>query len=392
MTDIFRQQQLAVRALARSKRDYAGWTQVCALLDQLPDDVVLANINELEVEVGGWAPDLRITPLRWAARLQAEGQEPRVQLCRVLGLGGTPGTGRGASRADLWRALDAPDAARIDVLGVAYCEFDPIAAPDLARRLARIGVKRLDLSDIAIGSGITHIFRLSLDGVLASIDARSCGLGKGVLEAVVADGAAIGLRELGLQDNYLIAADLEHLARLPGLDVVRRLTLSGNKFLAPGARVLAGQAPLYGLRELDLEGTQCGDEGAALLATAPALARLETLSLMSCDVKDAGAASLGVTTSLTALRELDLKFNHITAAGVRSLLASTQLTALTRLNLTYNEIEDDIVDVLASCPQVARLVSLVLDDTYLSNEARAALQALPLPTGVLDLYLVREDS
>jgi hypothetical protein len=90
------------------------------------------------------------------------------------------------------------------------------------------------------------------------------------------------------------------------------------------------------------------------------------------------------------LRELDLKFNHITAAGVRSLLSSTRLTALAQLQLTHNEIEDEIVDVLATCPQVARLASLTLDDTYLSDEARAALQALPLPAGVLDLWLLRE--
>jgi hypothetical protein len=33
---------------------------------------------------------------------------------------------------------------------------------------------------------------------------------------------------------------------------------------------------------------------------------------------------------------------------------------------------------------------LTLDDTYVSDEARAALQALPLPPGVLDLWLVRD--
>jgi hypothetical protein len=389
MTDVFRQQQVGIHALAKSKADHVGWAEVCALLDELPDDVVRAHIEELEVALEAWAPQLRAAPPRWAARLQAEGQEPRVGLCRVLGVGGMPG--HAARPDDLLRALDAPDVARIDVLGIAYCGFDEGAVPALARRLASIGVRRLDLTDVDIGVGIGHILRLSRDGVLTSLSARSCGLGQGVLEAVVANGAAIGLQEFGLQDNHLNAQDVGHLAKLPGLDGVLRLALGGNKFLAPGVRILFEQAPLHRLRELNLEGTQCGAQGAVALAATPALARLETLSLMSCDIKDAGALALGAATSLVSLRELDLKFNHITATGARALLASTQLTSLVRLNLAYNEIEDDIVEVLASCPQVARFASLTLDDTYLSNEARAALQSLPLPAGVLDLWLLRDD-
>jgi hypothetical protein len=386
MTDLLQRQQMGIRALAKGKRSHAGWAEVCALLDELPDDVVRAHVDELEVEMDTWSPQLRAAPPRWAARLQTEGQEPRMQLCRVLGLS------RITNRSDLWRALDAADAARIDVLGIAYCDLDEAAAPHLARRLARIGVEQLELMSIDIGAGIAHVLRLSLDGVLASLDAWSCGLGQGVLEAVVADGAAVGLRELGLADNHLKSRDVEHLARLPGLDGVRRLGLRGNKFLAAGVRALAERAPLDGLRELDLEGTQCSDEGAAILAAAPAFARLEVLSLMACVVGDTGAASLAAATSLTALRELDLKFNRITAAGARSLLASTQLTALVRLQLDHNAIEDDIVEVLARSPQVARLTTLTLDDTYLSDEARAALQALPLPPGVLELLFLREDS
>lgn len=385
MTDVFRRQQVAIRTVTERKRDHAGWTEVCAFLDELSDEVVCAHLDELEIELQAWSPQLRAAPPRWTARLQTEGKEPRVRLCRVLGLS------RITDRSDLWRALDSPDAAGIDVLGVADCDLDQAAAPDLSRRLARIGVKQLELMRVDIGLGIAHVLRLSCDGVLASLDAWSCGLGQGVLEAVVADSAAIGLHELGLADNHLQRTDVEHLARLPGLDRLRRLRLSGNKFLADGVRVLAEQAPLGELRDLNLEGTQCSDEGAAVLAGAPTFARLETLSLVACLVGDSGAASLSATTSLRALRELDLKFNRITAAGVRSLLASTPLAALARLQLTHNEIGDEIVEVLANCPQVARLASLTLDDTYLSDEARAALQALPLLAGVLDLWLLRED-
>lgn len=387
MNDLFQRQQISIRDLADHKRDYDGWSEACALLGEISDDAVRAHLDELEVELNAWSPHLRIAPPRWAARLQAEGHEPRVRLCRVLGLGAS----RTTNLDELWRALDSADVTKIDVLGIGDFGLNEQTIPDLARRLKRIGVKRLDLTGKTIGAGIVHILRLSCDGVLTSLTAESCGLGRGVLEAVVAEGGAIGLAELGLGLNFLKAPDLSHLARLPGLNGVRRLALPNNTFLAAGVRVLAEQAPLEGLCELNLEGTQCGAEGAALLATAPAFARLETLSLMGCDLKDAGAVALAAASSRTTLRELDLRYNHITAAGVRSLLASPQLPALERLDLAHNEIEDDIVDVLARWPQVARLTSLVLDDTYLSNEGRAALQALPLPAGVLNLSLLRED-
>ena len=385
MTSALQRQQMSIRALAQGKRGHEEWAAVCALFDELPDDTVKAHLNEFEIELQAWPAEFRETPRRWVARLRTEGREPRVQLCRVLGLS------QKTKLDELWRALDAPDVTRIVVLGIGDIGLDGTMMPDLARRLARTGVKRLELTGENIRGGIEHILRLSCDGVLTSLTAESCGLGRGVLETVVAEGAMIGLHEFGLGLNFLKAPDLFHLARLPGLGGVRRLALANNTFLAAGVRVLAEQAPLQELQHLNLEGTQCGAEGAALLATAPVLARLETLSLMGCDLKDTGAAALAAAVSLTTLRELDLKFNHITAAGVRSLLSAPQLPALERLDLSHNEIQDDLLDVLASCPQVARLTSLVLDDTYLSNEARTALQAMPLPSGMLDLHLLRED-
>jgi hypothetical protein len=383
MTDLFRRQQMAIRLLAQSRCDHDSWNEVCALLDELPDDTVRACLHELELELRGWPSEFRGAPRRWAMRLRTEGQEPRVQLCSTLSLSYT------TSRDELWRALDSADAAGIDGLGVGYCNLDEAAMPRLARRLSQIGVQQLLLTSNRIGIGIGHILRLSVDGELVLLSADSCGLGQGVLERVVAEGAESGLRELWLGLNYFSPHDLEYLAQLPGLDKLRRLVLD-DKFHAAGVRVLAEQAPLHGLQDLDLSGTQCGDEGAALLAMAPTFAGLEKLSLWSCVVTDLGATSLGSATSLTVLRELDLKFNRITAAGVRSLLASTHLPALSRMNLTDNEIGDDVVDVLAICP-VARLTSLVLDDAHLSNEARTALQALPLPSGMLDLHRARED-
>lgn len=382
MSDLFQRKQVAIRALAASKRDHTGWTDVCTGLDDLPDDMVRAHIDELDMELDVWPVQLRAAPLSWVKRLRIEGREPRLQLCRVLGLGRT------TNRDELWRALDAPDVDRIDVLGVEYCGLDEGAMPELARKVARMGVRQLWLTGNRVGIGIEHVLRLSCEGILSSLEAESCGLGKDVLETLVGGGAAIGLRELGLAVNYLKPRDVEHLVLMPGLDGVRRLNLSGNKFLAPGVRALVPQAPLYGLRELSLDDTQCGDGGAAILAGSTAFARLESLSLMGCLMGDLGAAALAATTSQAALLDLNLESNGITAAGVRSLLVSTQLAALVRLNLMYNQIEDDIVDVLGTCPQVSRLASLTLDDTYLSEEARVALRSLPLRAGLLDLHLV----
>jgi len=56
---------------------------------------------------------------------------------------------------------------------------------------------------------------------------------------------------------------------------------------------------------------------------------------------------------------------------------------------------DDAPGIIPVAARVAaaacRREPFALDDTYLSNEARAALLAIPLPTGVLDLRLVREE-
>ena len=41
--------------------------------------------------------------------------------------------------------------------------------------------------------------------------------------------------------------------------------------------------------------------------------------------------------------------------------------------------------------QLSQLEWLTLDDTCLSDEGREALQAMPLPEGLLFLWLLRED-
>jgi Leucine Rich repeat len=384
MTDSFIRQHAAILAVAERGLDHVGWTEVCELLDQLADEVVRDYLDELELALQAWPAALRIAPTRWAARLRSAGREPRVRLCRVLRLAMT------RARAELWRALDAEDVARIESLDLGYCELDEGTAGELAGRLARIGVTSLRLTGNPVGAGIVHVVRLSRGGALVSLDAESCRLAGAPLAAVAADGPIL-LRELGLGVNALTAQDVAQLARIPGLDRVRRLGLGGNELLASGVRVLAEQAPLGELRELDLEGARCGAEGAAALAAAPALAKLEELSLMGCEIGDAGAASLAAAPSLGALREPDLRRNRITAAGARALLTSAQLTALKRVQLTSNEIGDDIFDVLASSALVARLESLTLDDSHLSDEGRAAVQTLPVSLGVLDLALRRED-
>jgi hypothetical protein len=370
-----------IRAVARGGRDFAAWIRVCAVLDEVPDDVVRAHVDEIDAELDGWSAGIR-HPLRpWIARLRAEGREPRMLFARVLGLAPDP----------LWRVLESPDIARIHTLSVARCGIDEAAAPELARRLAGIRVTRLDLSDNPIGAGIRHVLPLSLDGAFTALDTDMCRLAGAALETLAAEGTAFAVEELRLGLNHLGPRDVEHLAGLPGFERVRLLSFDGNKFLAAGVRALvdhAGPAGLAGLRELDLGGTQCGPGGAAILATDPAFARVETLDLRGCSIKDAGAAALAAATSLTSVRELNLAFNDLTAAGAGALLASTALAALERLDLSNNEIGDGVVDLIG---RPGRLESLTLDDTYLSDRGRDALLALPLPDGLLDLRNMRDE-
>jgi hypothetical protein len=67
------------------------------------------------------------------------------------------------------------------------------------------------------------------------------------------------------------------------------------------------------------------------------------------------------------------------------------LQALRRLRLEDNPIDDDVVDVLATSP-IDRFEQLTMDDTYLSDQSRAALESLHWPEGALELVALRESS
>jgi hypothetical protein len=178
--------------VARRGRGAETWAEVCALLDDLPDGTVRAHVEEIDAELGGWPALNRYPWGNWVRRLRAEGQEPRLLLCRMLGL--APYRSPSAHAAtdghdELWRALDSPDIARIHTLSVAYCGIDEATAPLLARKLARIRVTRLELSDNRIGAGIRHLLPLSLDGVFTSLDTDWCALA-GAFEVLAAEQTA----------------------------------------------------------------------------------------------------------------------------------------------------------------------------------------------------------
>lgn len=43
-----------IRAVAAGGRDFSAWTEVCALLHELPDEAVREHIDEIDAELSGW--------------------------------------------------------------------------------------------------------------------------------------------------------------------------------------------------------------------------------------------------------------------------------------------------------------------------------------------------
>jgi hypothetical protein len=375
----FEEARRRIREVATRSFNHFGWSEVCQTLDLLPDWEIRAHVDDLQREIAPWPSRLRIAPRRWAVQLGATGAEPKVRLCRTLALG------KLTTRDEVWRILSAPDLQAIEILRLVYCALDDTAAAELAERLSRTGIRRLEMLYVPVGCGIKHLFQLPHHSALVSVDVSACDPRDG-LAAMVADGARIGLREIGLNQASLASTDVDHLVALPGIAALRRLALPGNEIRDDGVRALA-QLRWQRLEELDLEATRCGAVGATMIGTVQAFPALQRLSLMLCDIGDEGAVAIAEGT-LANVRDLNLMYNGLTARGVSALLSSTRLPALRRLQLAGNPIGNDIVDVLARSPRLGELERLTLDDACLSAEARTALLALPLPAGVLDLRVL----
>lgn len=349
--------------MSAATAEQARWRLLCETVDALSDDEVgvrSADASDLPAMV-------RLAPYHWATRLIERGSEPRLRLCGAVSL-------RWSKLEQLWHALDAlSDLQNIEALFLAGPGLDSLAARDLAVRVARLPVvERLMVGCPDLGAGLGALFNISR---LRALGAVNCGL-EGALEAV-AEQAESRLADLDLSTNFLRSMDLEQLVRIRGLERLEQLRLAHNKVLGVGAAVLASRLPCE-LRGLDLEGCQLDNEGLIALAGSSRFSRLERLDMRSCHFGDDGVNALAASAGFPALRELDLGDNVITVAGVHALLGSPHFPALISLNLNDNQIGDDIVEVVRTSG--ARLSSIELDDAYLSDEARDALEELDVPS------------
>lgn len=342
----------------------AAWWQACAAIEAATDAEVARSLVQLDVELAVVEAQHRIALPDWATRLISRG-EPRVQLCRVLGLrweGDVP-----------WRAIESPDARPIERVMLSS-PLVPGDIPRLARHAARSRWRALSVRGPTLEHAVAPLLQLSLE----DLKLEDCGLNGGVLARV----GAVRVRGLDLELNLLSTEDVELLVALPGIDGVERLGLATTRVNALAVDVLARGA-MRALTALDLRGTQVSDGGAETLASSAAFANLTSVHLTSAGVGDDGASALAANTVLDRLVELDLGMNQIGATGAARLIGSTRFPALRRLDLTLNPIADDLLDVLGGVG--LRGTSIAMDDGSLTAEACDALEARPELSALLSL-------
>ena len=218
------------------------------------------------------------------------------------------------------------------------------------------------------------------------------------------------IRNLGVSEHNLKAADLAKMCASPLLAQLTHLDLSYNKLGPDGAKALAECKHLGALTSLNLGRSQIGDKGAIALAASDALPALKELNLGRAGLKSSGARALLASPLLEGLHSLELDRNglgvggakalannhaaaslqtlgvancNLTDSGLRSLLASKHLTALEHLDLTGNGLTQ--LDPLVDSSVTRGLKVLDLSDNPLDHQL-ATLARAPLDN-LIDLDL-----
>jgi hypothetical protein len=360
-----------IEALGDGPRNRATWQLACAELDAMSDVEVRAHVGELEHSLELWPVLLRVVPPAWAARLASEATEPRALLCRRL-----DPTSK-LSWRDMVTALAAADGCCVQELDLSYCGVGAEECDELAQRLAATNVTSLLIRRNDVRTGLAALWRSRPGRTVTRIDAESCGLENDDFARIADERISMALASLSLSTNYLNAASVGSLVRIPGFTSLVDLSLAGNKFLADGVSALVGGRQPGHLRSLDLSGCQCGDDGIASLVSSSAVERLTRLAIADCEVGDRGALALAQSAVVSGLASLELHRNHISAAGAYSLLSSRSLRGLSTLSLYQNPVGDDLLAMLDSLPGGLRLRTLVLGSELMAPDVRAAVEAHP---------------
>lgn len=189
-----------------------------------------------------------------------------------------------------------------------------------------------------------------------------------------------------LDDNGLVDAQMETLAKSQCLEGVRSLRLGRNRLTQQGVATLLRAPWAGGLVSLELEGNErMGAQGVSLLGRSAALAQLKRLHMAGCGGGDAGAFGLAEALSPWRIEELDIGSCGVSAEGIRALASSPTAAGLTRLELAGNHLSSaatlDMLKALADGP----LARLGLANCWIGAPVIEALAAGEGPAGLVDL-------
>lgn len=155
------------------------------------------------------------------------------------------------------------------------------------------------------------------------------------------------LRELILDEVWIVRDEVKQLARTPLLSTLRTLEINNCNLSVDGFRVLAASRHLFNVTTLRLPENYIGNGGVEILAGATSLSSLAELDLSQSGrygryfedptLEPAGLKELARWPSLAQLRSLNLSGHAVGSSGLRSLLQSKHLSQLKELILRQND-------------------------------------------------------
>lgn len=326
-TDLMETQQRLerLRGLLYGEKTESGWSSLCALLDEWPEDEDLSvALDYAESLLESWPDRLRRAPDVWKRPLlMGRASNPRFRVIKRLDLSYAVMEARVIGQLR-WK----PWLSQLTMLTLRRSFMEDSEVEALIGLESLRSLRHLDLGYNRIGD----------DGVAMLSQAPWAG----------------SLEHLNLEGNPISGPGVHPLLRSPSLSKLASLNLSD---VWAGAQVsmalLAGRLPA--LRELRLSAMKLGPDQAHLLAQAPCLEHLDVLELSQNLLGDEGVNALSQAPRRCALRSLDLSSNGVSDVGALSLASSRAFSGLTTLRLSGNALSEHAIQALANSRMLPRL-------------------------------------
>jgi hypothetical protein len=378
-----------LRSLLQRAPDPQTWGELCALLDEWPEDASLTEIAlpYCEAHMRGWQDAWRVAPKRWITRLVEGEPIPALTLARRIRAHNTL---YGHARAQpLIRHPALATLTHLDLSLSGIGEEDAhalFAALSPSCALTSLDLSRNDCETLrALGDwlalpALPPLKRLCLVELVDVYSTNKAHMMTHALQQLAASPARI--KHLDLSDNLHLHSGERNqidplLHAIPSLD---SLGLDGPFENEELMQDMAHPIWARRVRHLSLGGHAYSDlELCALREASATLGALQTLKLSKSGLTDDLLSTLcaplvgGHAWQLTAL---ELAHNKLTDASVELLLDQPWFPQLQHLDLSSNLISDTGALALISSPRLHPRAHIQLHDNDLDALTQAAIAAL----------------